>query len=883
MLFTLYQIYVKVSGTVETFDEFLYWGEMLLNDFDDVDKYMVDARMLFSNVTDLREIETNFSFLNPKQIAAIRTFWASFSPKGDAKNQREFLAVWQILYALYEEFRATLAAGGKGYEGMIFREVADGVKEERCRELGYDRIVFVGLNALSAAEEKLLLKLQRMGIADFYWDYASERVMDKHNRASFFALRNLKLFPSSLDLSPGPSPQGEGRRVGGEVEVVGIPSGVGQAKYVHTLFSEWCKEGKMEGEEALRTAIILPDESLLVPVLHSIPEEIGQINVTMGYPLSGTPVASLVDAVLSLQKNVRYSGGSPLFYFRDVLPVLNHRYLFSTDPEKVSGLLKEITRCNKVYIRKEELGLTPLLEMIFTPVEETDALAGYLTGLLEKVNSLLSSVPGFPLDSEYVFHYFTTVNRLKDVMGASGVRMKPETYARLLKRAADTVTIPFRGEPLSGVQIMGVLETRALDFDRIIILSMNDGVFPQRRVSNSFIPYHLRRGFGLPAYEHQDSIWAYHFYRLIHRAAHVSLVYDTRTTGLQTGEVSRFVHQLRYHYGAPVVRKLAVYPVSLSKTSGLSVSKDERVMLRLQEFCRGGGERAISASAINTYLDCPLKFYFSVVENTNEEETVSEAVESSMFGSILHATLEKLYESFRNRTVDAEVLRKLRDKRLMTETIASAFAEVFFKTAEARPLTGQNFLIGEMIRKYAGKVLEQDARLAPFRYIDSEKRMSSFFPLTDGREIHLKGFIDRIDEAGGALRIIDYKSGAGVSVFPSVPSLFDKEEKERAKAVMQVFLYAWMYGQLPEAGDRRIQPGIYYMRALFSPSFDSSVRRRVDRMQTEPVDDFRQYAEEYENTFRSTMDEIFGAETPFIQTPTGKACSYCTFREICGR
>ena len=886
MLFMLYDIYVRHSGSTETFDEFLYWGEMLLNDFDDVDKYMADARMLFTNVTDLREIENDFSFLDAEQIAAIRTFWSSFYPKGDSPNQEEFLAVWKILYTLYNDLRDALAAEGRGYEGMIFREVVEQMEQNNCCDLPYTKVVFVGLNALSVAEERFLIQLQKRGIADFYWDYASDKVTDPNNKASYFVERNLKNFPSQYSL-----PAEE--KVDTEIEVIGIPSGIGQAKQVYTLLNELCKEDEMSPEDALRTAIILPDEHLLIPVLNAIPEQIRRINVTMGYPLAGTPVASLMEYILALQKNVRYVDRQPVFYFRDVLPILNHRYISSTCPEIVNALVKDIAENNRIYISAADLGKTDLLSVLFLPVTDVNTFSDYLINVLQELNKVMHALSSGEeeedatqrtndLEQEFIFHYFTTVNRMKEIMQDAGIEMKIDTYFRLLKRVTDTITIPFRGEPLSGLQIMGVLETRALDFDRLIILSMNEGIFPLRKAANSFIPYNLRRGFGLPTYEHQDSVWAYHFYRLIYRASHVSLLYDTRSNGLQTGEVSRFVHQLHYHYEVPLQNKLVVYNVSSAKTPALQVKKTDEVMQRLNAFHKGGS-RAISASAVNTYLDCPLKFYFSVVEGIQEEEEVSETIESNVFGSILHKVMEELYMPLCGKIVTADLLKAIKkDTPVLTGAIARAFAEIFFMSDVVRPLTGQNFLIGEMIRKYVEKILERDSKLTPFRYIESERKINRLFTLGDNRtEIQLKGFIDRIDEVRDAVRIIDYKSGSGTSVFTSVESLFDKEDKDRAKAVMQVFMYSWMLGAAP-AG-KTIQPGIYYMRTLFSDSFDASVSRRIERTKTEPVTDFSAYSEAFEGELRRCLDEIFGRETPFTQTTTEKACAWCPLKDICGK
>ncbi|MDD4514347.1 PD-(D/E)XK nuclease family protein [Massilibacteroides sp.] len=884
LLFKLYNIYREISGSDEAFDDFLYWGEMLLSDFDDVDKYMVNARMLFTNVTDLKQLEDDFTYLDPEQIAAIRTFWSSFQPKGDTPNQKSFLALWEILYPLYTRLQEELRAESKGYEGMIFRQVVEQLQSGADLTLPYDKIIFVGLNALSKSEEYFLDELQKRELADFYWDYASPKVLDESNKASFFALRNRKRYPSFYSLP-------EEEKNTPAIEVIGIPSAVGQAKQIYELLSAYGLQD-LDAEEALRTAVVLPDEQMLIPVLNSIPENIKRVNVTMGYPLTGTPVASLMESILTLQKNIRFTEGKPTFYFRDVLPVLNHQYVYGSNPPVVTNLLKEIIKYNRIYIQASELTVTPLLEVLFSTFQDVSEFSDYLIKVLKVLNKTISreavkeNEEDSPmsindLEQEFIFYYFTTVNRMKELLITTGINMKIDTYFRLVKRVTDTITIPFHGEPLSGLQVMGVLETRALDFDRLIILSMNEGIFPKRSAPNSFIPYNLRRGFELPTYEHQDSVWAYHFYRLIHRAKQVTLLYDTRSgSGLQTGEISRFVHQLHYHYGEALERKLAVYNVASSKTPPITIRKTDEILTRLAAF-RKGGERALSASAINTWLDCPLKFYFSVVESVQEEEEVMETVESSMFGSILHKVMEVLYKRFCGQMITADLLKIIRkDERMLTNVITEAYTNEFFKTDKIRPLTGQNYLIGEMIRKYVLKILARDSELTPFQYIQSERKIKTDFKLTNGDEIALKGFIDRIDEVGGLLRIVDYKSGNGLSVFNSIDSLFNLEEKDRPKAIMQVFMYSWMY----HAEEKRavtVQPTIYYLRTLFTDNFDPSVYHRVERGKLEAVTNFTDYIEEFEEGFRGCLDQIFSPEIPFIQTPTGKACIYCPFKNIC--
>lgn len=891
MLFRLYELYKQRSGSSESFDEFIYWGEMLLNDFDDIDKYMVDARMLFRNVSDLKSLDDDFNYLSPEQVQAIRSFWSSFYPKGDSPNQQHFLELWEILYDLYAGLRTSLAKDGCGYDGMIFREVVEQLEKEPMSDFPFDQVVFVGLNALSVSEERLLLALQKKGVADFYWDYVGPWVTDPDNKASFFLERNLRLFPSRMQL-PATGP------VQAEIRVMGVPSAIGQAKQVYPILQALADEQQLTDESALRTAIVLPDEHLLVPVLNAIPEAIQHINVTMGYPLAGTPVAALMEYILTLQKNIRYIDRVPVFYFRDVLPILNHQYVMAAAPEEVSQLVKDMTTGNRIYVHAADLNRHELLSILFTPVQNTEELSDYLIHVLEALNACLRNNRPNPddeemisnstqttadIEQEFIFHYFATVNRMKEVMREAKIEMRLDTYFRLLKRMTDLITIPFEGEPLSGLQVMGVLETRALDFDRLIILSMNEGIFPLKKVANSFIPYNLRRGFGLPTYEHQDSVWAYHFYRLIRRAKQVTLLYDTRTTGLQTGEVSRFVHQLRYHYQYPLIDELVVYDVASSAVPPISVQKTAEVEKLLSDFL-SGGPRALSASAINTYLDCPLKFYFSVLEQIQEEDEITETVERDVFGSILHKVMEDLYAPFKGKLVTADLLKLLRkDQPLLTGTIARAFAELFFKSPVVRPLEGENFLTGEMIRKYAEKILEQDARFTPFHYIESEKKVRATITLSDKRVVQLKGFIDRVDSLDRVLRIVDYKTGSGKLEFESVEGLFDKEAKDRPKAVMQVFLYAWMYQQLPEYTGMPIQPAIYYLRTLFQRSFNPVVEQKKGRGKADKVNSFQDFASDFEGKLRQCLDEIFNLDIPFTQTETGKACAYCSFRGLCGK
>jgi CRISPR/Cas system-associated exonuclease Cas4 (RecB family) len=910
LLFMLYDIYKRQSNSDETFDDFIYWGEMLLNDFDDIDKYLVDARQLFTNITDLNHIDETFTYLTPSQIRAIRSFWSSFRQGGNDNadhydsNRRFFLHVWELLYPVYTELRKRLTDEGMAYEGMIYREVVENLG--KIPSLPFKKIVFIGFNALTKAEKMLFKHLKEQGIADFYWDYASEKIKDEDNRASFFMRENLCMFPSEHAL-----PEEEPEQT--QFEMIGIPSRIGQAKQVYTLLEKLSEKETMHADEAMRTAIVLPDEQLLLPVLNAIPETVSCINVTLGYPLSGTLVASLMNFLQSLRKNVRRTDDDLLFYHRDVIAVLQHKYISSALPAETSALVKDITERNQIYIPVKTFEKTPLLTLLFSvPVTAAETF-DYLTKILKTLNMRFSTadntnagtsdtnagtrdknagtnerisdtdtesnIMSDTLEQEFLFYYYSMVNRMRELIREAGTVLSTETCFRLLKKMTDFTKIPFHGEPLSGLQIMGTLETRALDFENIILLSVNEGIFPAKNTANSFIPYHLRRGFDLPSPERQDAIWSYLFYRMIYRAKKVTMLYDTRADGLQSGEASRFIRQLIYHYKTPVCRKLPVYDVSSSHVAPLCVDKDEETMRLLTAY---ETDKSLSASAINIYLDCPLKFYFSALKGINEEDTVSETLENDTFGTLLHHVMELTYKPLCGKMVTADLLNLAAQEKNMTAIIQQVFADDFFHSEKPHPLTGQAYLYGETIRKYVCKALEYDRSTPPFVYIGSEKLFHTSLEIKGGRKIRIKGFIDRIDRIGDMVRITDYKSGRPSALtFGSMESLFDTTAKERKKAILQVFLYAWIYAKVD--GEKNIRPAVYYMRNLFGQGEFDPLIRQVNGKEKTVIENFSLYHEVFEEHLRTCLNEMFDAEKPFTQTQNSSVCEYCPFTGICGR
>jgi ATP-dependent helicase/DNAse subunit B len=486
------------------------------------------------------------------------------------------------------------------------------------------------------------------------------------------------------------------------------------------------------------------------------------------------------------------------------------------------------------------------------------------------------------LEREFVVQYYKAVTRLNDTL-KNVDSISVDVYFRLLKRLAQGISVSFSGEPLSGLQVMGVLETRVLDFENIILLSMNEGVFPLKSTANSFIPYTLRKGFGMPTYEHQDSTYAYHFYRMIGRAKRIFMLYDTRTEGMQTGEVSRYFTQLKFLYGDAfdIRERVATYNVFTSEIPSISIEKTPPVMRKLDRY-RAGGDLWLSASHLNNYINCSLQFYFSAIEGLSDEEVVSEKVESDVFGSIFHRVMEQIYRRYENQIVTPDVLSVIIKDDYLNTLIEKAFARYYFRDdANVQPLIGENYLIGEVIRSYVKQTLEVDKSFTPFRYIGSEYKFETAYRVSDDLAVQFKGSIDRIDMQREIYRIVDYKTGKGGTVFSELSSLFDTSRNADLSKILQVFLYSFFYDrQFP---GRKLSPALYFMRSIYSENFDPFITVKADSNKNERVNDVSIFFEEFADLLNQCLSEMFNPDVPFKQTDNEKNCQYCPFKALCGK
>ena len=758
LLIELYDCYRECNPKAESLDEFIFWGDVILSDFNDVDKYLVDPKQLFANISDLKKIQDTYTYLTDTQRKAIEAFVSHFSDlsgrltvnldsdEPDVKGK--FLMIWNILHDLYELFNKRLMDRGMAYEGMVYRQLAQRLKNESVEDVFNDvwqgdvKFVFVGLNALNECEKMLLRKLRDAGRAEFCWDYSGKIISDPKNRSSFFMAENVVEFPQAAVWDR------DGLTIP-EINVVSVPSSTGQAKRLPDVLNGI---GSRTVAGLTECAIVLPDETLLSSVLNSIPDEVEDINVTMGLPMTGSILYSMMSDIAAIQLHTVNRKGKWYFYHKQVWDLFANDLFRKASDEKTLEIISKVKSDAAYYISQDVLSGTPLLDAVFRPVIADQKLqsasqikdfAEYQKQVLTAVISSLTEDVGMNLELEYAKEYYKCVNVLKEI----DLEVLPVTYVRLLNQLLSAVSVPFRGEPLKGLQIMGPLETRALDFRNLVILSANEGVFPRRNVSSSFVPPELRKGFGLPTYEYQDAVWAYYFYRMISRAEKVWMFTDTRTEGLKSGEESRYIKQLEYHFNIPLNR----YVVRFDK---MKTAKVEDIVKTLDDV-RKIKETVLSATTVQNYLACPAKFYYGTVKELKAEEEVAESLDYGMFGTVYHETMRSLYASDRMTAKDIQSWLGREDE------IKSKIKELIIDELNLMEVSGRNLVVTDVILKYVMKTLQRDLELL-------EKEGVDFFEIL-GREVKVsgefkgqkfKGFIDRLDSFHpGQVRVVDYKTG----------------------------------------------------------------------------------------------------------------------------
>jgi CRISPR/Cas system-associated exonuclease Cas4 (RecB family) len=880
ILFELYDIYCQEKHARESFDDFYFWGEIMISDFNDIDKYLVDASDLFRNISELRSIEDQFAYLTEEQIRVIRRFWQSFESDRLSKHKDEFMDTWRILYPVYSKLRKKLGDHKTGYEGMIYRDVAENPDKDNLMSIPVMKFFFIGFNALNECEKVLFKHLALQRMAEFYWDYDDYYLKNKNHEAGRFIRHNISQF-GSVEMDVIRNSLSEKKNI----RVISVPSAVGQAKMLPELLAD-------VNNISHETAVVLADEELLLPVLHSLPESIGEYNITMGYPVNETPVYSLIEHIIDLQNNCRkYNDQQWRFYHRDVLLILNHPLIYQGTGSEINVLITGIISKNKIYITDQELGQGFLLSSIFKKVDEVNQIPDYLLNILEILarSNIDQDHNQADLENEVLFQLYIRIKRLKGIIDKSNIHFNTRTLYRLLRKSLMNTRIPFSGEPLAGLQIMGVLETRGLDFRNLIILSMNEDIFPGSPVSHSFLPHHLRYGFNLPTLEHQDAIYAYYFYRLIQRAENIHLLYNSKSEELSKGEKSRFIHQLSFDPAFSLNERVIAYNIQANPERPLIFHKDRRIGMILNEYISGAqNKRFLSPSALNVYLDCGLRFYFRYIAQLEEPEEITEEVDQLLFGNMLHAAINKLYQSFGSLPITAESLDKLlKNKQIIDRAIRYAFQKEYHFSEDINKveIQGRNVIIREIIKQYLMLIIKTDKTYTPFRIVHMEKEYTYSLPVRNednAIQVEIGGKIDRVDHRDHEIRIIDYKTGRIDRKISSLDDLFDRTQKNRNHAVFQTLLYAKLFYHSGYEPEIAIVPGLYPIRELNSNDFDYHLQAGSGKKK-EKFKDYRNLDDIFTEKLRDTIQEIFNPAIGFHPTNVVENCKYCPYRSICHR
>lgn len=878
----LYKVFQKATGSKETLDDFYFWGEMLIADFDDADKNMADTHALFSNLKDLNELMDNYDFLEEGQKEALSQFFHNFSINQVTELKQRFISMWNVLGDIYTEYKALLESQSIAYEGMLYRQVIEQLDVEA---LPYNKYIFVGFNVLNKVEHTLFKKLNEAGKAMFYWDYDTFYLNKTPHEAGEFIRRNLRDFPSEL-----PASFFDNLNQPKEVTFIESPTENGQVRYL----PQWIRENLTSQEK--ETAVVLCNEALLQPVLHALPDNVKHINITMGFPLSQTPAYSFVNALMELHTS-GYNPNNGRYLFAEVISVLKHPYTRQLSPE-AEKLEQTLTRDNRFYPLPSELKQDNVLELLFTPRRNNLDLCSMLSEALKEVAVIYQQQAASHSDAfdqlyrESLFKTYTLVNRFHTLIESKELNVQAGTFQRLLTRVMSSSSIPFHGEPAIGMQVMGVLETRNLDFRHLIMLSVNEGQLPKAGGDSSFIPYNLRKAFGMTTIDHKIAVYAYYFYRLMQRAEKVTLVYNTATDGINRGELSRFMLQFLIEWGYPVLRKQLEAAQSPQDSTPIIIEKTPDVMERMKSVfdIRNNPKALISPSALNCYLDCPLKFYYKYVALLSAPDEVTADIDSAKFGSIFHYAAEHIYKDLtaHGKLISKENLETLLKDEVRLQTyVDNGFKELFFNLPqnEQPEYNGIQLINSAVIVKYIQQLLRNDLRYAPFTFVGSEQRIFEnieIYTPTGDIQSRIGGIIDRIDSKGESLRIVDYKTGGDADTPANVQSLFIPDKK-RSNYVFQTFLYASIVcKKLREKNDNRlVAPALLYIHRAASENYSPVIQMGEPRKPKEPVDNFAQHEGDFRENLKTLLEDIFNPDVSFTQTEIEDKCAYCDFKALC--
>ncbi|MBR6605075.1 MAG: PD-(D/E)XK nuclease family protein [Prevotella sp.] len=889
----LHKCFLKCTGIDESLDHFYGWGQLMLADFDDIDKNMADAKQVFANIRDIHEYD-DISYLTEEQKTILKRFFSNFSDDKNTELKQRFLNIWSRFFDIYTSYNSMLKENGYAYEGALYRDVA--TDEKAIFE--YDKYLFVGFNMTQAVEKKLFDRLKKQGKAEFYWDFDNfytHVVKGQHHEAGHYIRENLHSYPCSLDTSNNDIYNNFCKKK--QITFISASTEDIQARFV----GNWLKENERY-KEGRKTAVVMCNEGLMQTVLHSLPENIGPINITTGYPLQQTPIASFVKQLITLRCD-GYSKTRNRFILSIVNRVLKHPYMpYITD--NYSILLNEINNDARVYYpTSEQLSKDDALSLVFSnPYNYKDnqtfesAMIEWLLNIVKLLAENTQDIDD-PLFKESVFKAYTLINRLSALISSGDLNVNRMTLQGLIDQLIQSTSIPFHGEPAEGIQIMGVLETRNLDFDNLLILSCNEGNMPKGVNDSSFIPYSIRKAFGLTTVDNKVAIYAYYFYRLIQRAENVTVLYNNATTDGNKNEMSRFMMQLMVESGHNIEKKALCIGLEPQSSETVAIEKSDAIMERLIERFKKTPEHTekplLTPSSINMYLRCPLRFYYNYVCGIKEPDLNDEdKIDGRIFGNIFHRASQIVYEKLTdgNGWIEPERIRQtLKSSILIERAVDKAFNEEVFKSKAGNTpdYDGLQLINREVVIIYLRRLLENDMKLGAFNIIGLEKTVNEEWQISTPNHCFttsLGGFIDRLDmvntDLGMGIRVVDYKTGKyKLEKFADFNELFmTKSIARHSDYFIQTMLYSKIVRDSKYLNPKglTVSPALLFIQQSIENSDDI-----ILKLGGEKITDIERYKADFIGHLNTVITEIFDSTKAFEPTEHRERCQQCPYSAIC--
>jgi ATP-dependent helicase/nuclease subunit B len=894
--FTLYQQYnelLKKEGAKAINPDVFYpVARIILSDFAQIDNDLVNADQLFEELKDIAIIEKNFQHLTSEQQAFLEQFWTSFSSGKQKNHQEQFIRMWRRMPALYSSFHEALAAKGLTSMAHIYRKLALGEAEKPgfIDEFEKGKLVFAGFNALSNAEAMIFKRWNQDEKALFYFDTDNYYMQDETQEAGLFLRKNIQ----KLGL---PNALGESRELIRSVQKeIRVYKTQGQTAQAKILQLELEQDYPMldAADNAGKIALILADESLLLPVLQTIPTHYSgeegakaavNLNVTMGYPLLATSIFGLADIWLCVQSQLA-GGKKDTVHYREVEAFLSHP-LVGIPAGLRNDLQKQILDGIFVEIQMDVLKEAGELSQLFFKRRNTgvSAISGLLAVFTLILRQQIAEKTLKQTEADLFIATIKELNRLHDTLNEYTNALPLPFVLSLMQKAIQGIAVPLSGEPLEGVQVMGLLESRSLDFDHVYILGVNEGILPQVSVSPSFIPDSIRRAYGLPVIENQDAISAYMFYRLLQRSRKISLVYNGQGDENNTGEPSRFLRQLEFESGYTFTYYDQSQTISTSHHTKTDIKKEGEILSRLNRYLdQKEPSLRISATALTTYMNCPVQFFYKYIAKIEEPKELTENLEANNIGSMLHFVLERFYEELKADGPYMTRERIAEHRKQLDRLGRIAFAKIMANN-EHQQLNhnGMQQVVLAIVAEYANVILNYDEMQAPFSILDLESKDQISFDIdVNGvlRSLTLHGIIDRVDLKNGVTRVVDYKTGRDELSYSSLADLFDADSGKQNKALIQTLFYTYVYEQAK--GITGMEPNLYLIRKMrkegtlfYSGGFSKGLKLQVEHLASQKT--------EFIVLLKSKLEELFNPELPFIHTTQADNCKYCPYLSLCGK